>query len=92
MVVEGQKYLRSGITMGAEAGKCSRVSCSNNAAVWLCNNSGEDINDLDASIAADYVDHVFDQCQESGLYCYNCGTGRQHNTDGWNIEVGRNQC
>lgn len=91
--VEGQEYLRGlGANCGSEAGKCSRVSCSNNAAIWFCNNSGENIDNVECGIMADYVDHIFDQCQEDGLYAVDFAVGRQDNTDGWNVQAGMNAC
>lgn len=90
--VEGQGYLRSGIVCGSAAGHCSRISCSNDAAVWLCNNSGADINNMDCSIAADYIDHIFDMCQADGQNAVDFCSGTQENTDGWTIEVGWNNC
>lgn len=80
--VEGQNHLCSGITIGAESGKCSRVSCSNDAAIWLCNNSGEDIDGMDSTIAADYIDHIFDECQRSSMYYIDFASRRQENSEG----------
>ena len=91
--VEGQNYLRGlGAVCGAEVGKCARVSCSNDAAIWLCNNTGEELRDMECGVFADYVDHIFDQCQQDGLYAVDFAVGRQDNTEGWNVQAGLNAC
>lgn len=91
--VEGQNYLKGlGAVCGAEARKCARVSCSNNAAVWLCNNTDEEISGLECGIMSDYVDHIFDKCQEDGMYAVDYAVGIQRNTDGWFVQAGMNVC
>lgn len=91
--VEGQEYLDGlGAICGAEDGKCTRPSCSNDAAIWVCNNSGADIDDIDCSIVRDYVDKIFDKCEADGLYAVDFAVGTMENTDGWNVQAGFNAC
>lgn len=76
---------------GAKAGEpCSRVSCSNDAGMFLC--AGDQDVEVECGVIADYMDHIFDECQESGLYAVDAAYGSQKNTDGWWVEVGWQSC
>lgn len=92
--VEGQHYLRGlGSECGVRASEgCSRVSCSNNAAVYVCTDDGKDHNGLSCPTLADYIDHIFDKCQHDGQYDVDMACGTQSNTEGWHLEVGMNSC
>ena len=88
--VEGQEYLRSLGTCGAEANSCSRVSCSNDAGMWLC--AGDEKAEVDCGLIADYMDHIFDECQSDGQTYVKAAYGSQENSDGWTVEVGWDYC
>ncbi|EMR64185.1 hypothetical protein MGN70_001802 [Eutypa lata] len=91
--VEGQKYLRKkGPVCDTEAGKCARVSCSNDGAVFLCSQDDTEHYGVDCGLIADYIDHIFDQCQQNTQYFYQLASGTQDNTEGWRVEVGYNSC
>lgn len=91
--VEGQHYLHDkGPVCDVGAGGCERVSCSNNAAVYLCSADGQDHFGVDCGVIASYVDHIFDKCQTDGQYSIDMACGTMDNTDGWRVEVGNNSC
>ena len=92
--VEGQEYLRGkGTDCDVSASnECERVSCSNNAAVYLCTTDGKDHFGVECPMIADYIDHIFDKCQHDGQYDVKMACGTQENTDGWRVEVGMNAC
>ncbi|KAK7756942.1 hypothetical protein SLS62_000958 [Diatrype stigma] len=91
--VEGQNYLRKkGKVCDTEAGKCARVSCSNDGAVYLCSQDDKAHYGVDCGLIADYIDHIFDQCQTNAQYFYQLAVGYQENSEGWRVEVGYNSC
>lgn len=92
-MVEGQKYLHHlGNVCGTTAGNCDRVSCSWDAAIYLCSSDNQDHSGIACGEIADYVDHIYDQCQENGQYTSQSAAGKQENTGGWRVEVGAGNC
>ncbi|KAK7757024.1 hypothetical protein SLS62_001040 [Diatrype stigma] len=92
-MVEGQHYLHHlGDVCGMPANKCERVSCSNDAAIWLCSDDGQEHHGIACGELADYVDHIYDQCQTNGQLASQTAYGMQVNSGGWRVEVGKGDC
>ncbi|KAI0023106.1 hypothetical protein F4780DRAFT_787719 [Xylariomycetidae sp. FL0641] len=92
---EGLHYLRKKVKVPCTApiSECVRVSCSWNAAVYLCNNSGHDIS-IPCLEVADYAQHIIDTCKHPGEVLKNTKVvmGHMDNTEGWSVAIGWNTC
>lgn len=88
---EGKETLRNGGVCEVEYTHCARVSCSNDAAVWWCDNSNKDFS-VEGSEFVPYIDAIMEECGTAGLYSTIAATGTMDNSDGWSIEIGFNAC
>ncbi|PGH01388.1 hypothetical protein AJ79_07929 [Helicocarpus griseus UAMH5409] len=93
--VEGQHYLMKQKKVSVKKGKCARVSCSNNAAVWLCNDRNDKGQTWTGPKVRKAIDAIFDKCKEGskGLYTTESSSGYQFVKDGTlRVVVGWNHC
>ena len=95
-VGEGQEYLRKltkeDKVCRAPKNDCSRVSCSNNAGIWLCSDKDKD-SEIKCSTLADWVTDIFDKCKWSAQWNVDSAQGTKQSQDGYfHVEVGENSC
>ncbi|KAL0945013.1 uncharacterized protein CTRU02_202900 [Colletotrichum truncatum] len=83
---------------------CARVSCSNGAGIWLCNDKTVQVNRRCGNIP-DYVYSIFSQCKEY-VWAGQCPIrgcsypepgwwyfrGQQFDTENFNVIVGKASC
>lgn len=82
----------SGTPCIARKGACERVSCSNDAGIWLCPNKDEDA-EPDCGLIVDYVNDIFDKCQEKqDRFSVDSAWGWKESEDGWWVSVGLDMC
>ncbi|KAI1398571.1 hypothetical protein F4819DRAFT_502199 [Hypoxylon fuscum] len=65
---------------------CSRLSCVQHAAVWLCNDDSKPIAPACAGLA-DYVEDIKNNYRQT-YGSQNTAQGQERNTDKWNVVVG----
>ncbi|KAK1830951.1 hypothetical protein QBC39DRAFT_408947 [Podospora conica] len=94
---DGIKYLKGlggSAHLGAGPGRCSRVSCSYNAAIWWCNdNTGE--KRINWSLLATAAERVVSRCET----CHTANNapeclvkGQAFYADNWNVIVRGDSC
>lgn len=81
------KGLSGPCNVGAGPQVCSRISCSDNAAVWLCNDNADAIGPQCSSLAS-YVDDIANDCQEERHHGHITARGQVFDTDNFNVIVG----
>ena len=94
---EGIDYLAdldgSGGICGAKKGECSRVSCSYNAAVWLCNDSETDQDNVRCGAISETVVRLREKCHNGRRKMRKRRVlGYQEGSDGLSVRVGRDSC
>ena len=93
---EGIAYLHKltedGRICGARKKECSRVSCSWAAAVYLCNDTDEDQNNVECKAIAESVERLFDECNIRHYPNRNRVLGYQKGPGKLSVHVGRNEC
>ncbi|KAI1388134.1 uncharacterized protein F4822DRAFT_303362 [Hypoxylon trugodes] len=92
-VQQGIDYLKSikNGPCGAPPGpnKCSRISCSYGAGIFLCNDTPKEIHH-DCPDLATYAEDIRSNCHTEGVVTY--VRGQQFDTEGFSVVVGHDQC
>ncbi|GIZ36750.1 hypothetical protein CKM354_000021700 [Cercospora kikuchii] len=91
---DGIRYLRNirgSPRIGPGPGKCSRVSCSYNSAIWWCNDNRVGIGLFSFASIADGAQYLVDRCQSKAFGIAGV-SGRVFHSAGWNVVVQRDTC
>lgn len=71
---------------------CSVITCTRNAAVWLCNDNTTPIAPPCDSLAS-YVDDIIGKCGQDYYHGHRFCRGQEFDTDNYNVIVGwESQC
>ncbi|KAL2162541.1 hypothetical protein VTH06DRAFT_7455 [Thermothelomyces fergusii] len=91
---EGLRYLRSlrgRVHVPPGPRRCSQVSCSYSAAVWICNDNTEDLYLDSFSRIADSVSYLIGRCATTARGPTHVA-GQVFHPDHWNVIVRRDKC
>ncbi|KAI0023107.1 hypothetical protein F4780DRAFT_777230 [Xylariomycetidae sp. FL0641] len=92
---EGLKYLRKlEGPCTADTGGCTRVSCSHDAAIYLCNHPDGN-QQVPCSTIANLVDHITNECRQPNdfkKHRNHYAMGYVEYPDGYTVAVGWNKC
>ncbi|OTA99381.1 hypothetical protein M426DRAFT_27576 [Hypoxylon sp. CI-4A] len=73
----------------AGPGVCTRISCSWQAAIWLCNDTPSELQHSCPDLAS-YATDIAEGCQEQETKLYT--QGQEFDSDSWNVVVGIDHC
>ncbi|KAH7360789.1 hypothetical protein BKA65DRAFT_547502 [Rhexocercosporidium sp. MPI-PUGE-AT-0058] len=92
-VIDGINYLRRGNKMcniGAQS--CGRVSCSWDAAIYLCNNNPHPISPSCRTVG-DFANKLNNKCRwQYYLYQHHQVGGQAWDNDNWNVFIRKDDC
>ncbi|KAG4413450.1 hypothetical protein IFR04_013427 [Cadophora malorum] len=87
VIGQGIKYLRNNnLVCGVNPHSCSRVSCSYDSAIWVCNNNNEWIGP-DCKLIASFAQALRDRCYfTDGIHDPATG-GQAWDNENWNVNI-----
>ncbi|PVH83074.1 hypothetical protein DL98DRAFT_413502, partial [Cadophora sp. DSE1049] len=92
VIDDGIDYLRKVKALcWVDGHACSRISCSYNSAITLCNVTPNKMG-LSCTYMASYAQDLRDRCSHLKGYQYISVGGQAWDTDGYNVNVYRQKC